>query len=220
MHVAFNRAVLERDDALESGADRWIVRDDDDGFASVCQLPEQVLDDASGLAIKVASGFIGHHDWGVVRQGAGDGRTLLLATGQGRRQLVGMLADADLVQQLLGAKLALVLRDDFDEIHRQQHVFENGQRRNQLEELEHDADVLAAPACQRTLVERVDINAVDHHRALARVIDACEHIEQGRFAAAGLADDRDVLAGAKAQVNVFERRETGARTGVGFADSA
>ncbi len=66
-----------------------------------------------------------------------------------------MLVDADLFEQALGARAAFPLRDHVHEIHRQQHVLENRKSRDELKELEHDTDVLSAPARQVALVKRV-----------------------------------------------------------------
>ena len=63
------------------------------------------------------------------------------------------------------------------------------QRRDQVKELEHEPDLLAAQLRQGVLAERGDVDAVDHDRARRRRIEAGEQPEQRRLAAAGRTDD-------------------------------
>ena len=53
-----------------------------------------------------------------------------------------------------------------------------------MEELEDDADLAAAPLGELVLAQRVHRLAQDDHFAGGGAVDAGDHVEQGRFAAA------------------------------------
>ena len=100
-----------------------------------------------------------------------------------------MHGDADLFQQGIGATAALSHGNDIDEIHGEQQVLTNGQGRNQLKKLEHDADVGAAPSSQPTFIELMHLSTIDGDRAAVGMVYSGQHVQQGGFTAAGFADD-------------------------------
>ena len=73
-----------------------------------------------------------------------------------------------------------------------------------MEGLEHDADIAAAEARQRVLVERAEGLARDHDRAGVGALQPGHDHQQRRFARAGGADQADRLAAPYMQVDVFE----------------
>ena len=88
---------------------------------------------------------------GLVGQRPGDGEPLALTTGQHAGRLLGLVADAEQVEQVarpgLG-RLALAAGD-----HRgHHHVLQDGHALEEVEELEHDADVPAPHDGQLVLV--------------------------------------------------------------------
>jgi hypothetical protein len=62
--------------------------------------------------------------------------------------------------------------------------------------------------------------AVDDYFSAAGTVDACEQVEQGRLAAARLADNRDELAALDRDVDVGERRERAGCAWVSLTDIA
>ena len=58
------------------------------------------------------------------------------------------------------------------------------------------------PAAQRVRVELADVDAVDQDPPALRVVEAGDQLRQRRLAGAGLADQRDRLAGQDPQVDV------------------
>ena len=106
------------------------------------------------------------------------------------------------------------------QVHGQDDVLEQRQRRQQLEELEDDADALAAPACQPVLAQLVHRLAQHHHLACGGAVDAGDHIEQGGLAAAGGTDDGDKLAGIHLQGNALEDFDLAAAHGIALDDVA
>jgi len=73
---------------------------------------------------------------------------------------------------------------DAGQLRREADVVGDGQAAEQVEELEDEADPPAAEACQGSLAEGGEVDAVDHHRAAAWTIQAGDEVEQGGLAAA------------------------------------
>ena len=66
------------------------VGDQNDAFALLGQLAEDVQNLVLGLPVQVARGLVGQDDFGVVGQGPGDGHPLLLAAGELQHPAVGL----------------------------------------------------------------------------------------------------------------------------------
>ena len=73
----------------------------------------------------------------------------------------------------------------------------DGQMRQHVEGLEHEAEVVAPEQRLRRLGQRADVGAVDAHRAGVDAVEAGDAVEQRRLADARFADDGDELAGAR-----------------------
>ena len=70
-----------------------------------------------------------------------------------------------------------------------------------MEELEDEADLLAAQLRERVLVEPRDVDAVDQDRARRRRVEPGDQAEQRRLAAARRPDDRDELSAAESCID-------------------
>src|SRR5437870_12267171 len=81
------------------------------------------------------------------------------------------------------------------ELERKRDVFERRHCREQMEGLEHDADMVAAEPGQRILVERAEIISVDPHPSCARSLDPAHHHHYRRFPGARGANEAHRLAG-------------------------
>ena len=114
-----------------------------------------------------------------------------------------LVADAELAQQLVRGP-AGVLAPPADEQQRQLDVLDRGQRRQQVEELEHEADLAAAQARELGLAQLVDALAVEPDLAGRRAIEAGEEVEQRRLAAPARAHDRDELAALDREVDAAQ----------------
>jgi hypothetical protein len=146
--------------------------------------------------------------------------TLLLPAGDRRRQLVGVFGDADQVQQVHGPLATLARRVHVAEVHGEHHVLDHRQRREKLEELEHDPQVASPPLCHRPFVEGVNGRIPDKDLAFAGAVDAGDHVDQRGLAAARLADDRHKLALVNRQVDVLQGGKVPGGCVVGFMQVA
>ena len=105
----------------------------------------------------------------------------------------GLVAESDEGEELvdpLAMPRGCVPRDE----EREGHVLGHAQQRDQIEELEHEARLVATGQCPVLLVQRGDADAVDDDFAGRRQVQATEQLEHGRLARAGGAHDGDELA--------------------------
>ena len=85
-----------------------------------------------------------------------------------------------------------------------------------MEKLKNNAHVAAAPLCYLTLVETMHRCVTHQYLTRGGAVDAGNHVNQSRFTAAGLADDRDELAGIDSQTHVVECHKDSGFTLVSF----
>ena len=104
-------------------------------------------------------------------------------------------------------------RGERREVEAKRDVFQHRHRLEQREVLEHHAD--AEPA-RRARIGDANGRAVEDDLALVGREDAVDHLDQGRFSRAILAEKRMNLAGLDAQVDVVVRAD--ARKGLADAD--
>ncbi len=88
---------------------------------------------------------------------------------------------------------------------REEDVLLRGQHRQQVEELEDEADVLAAELRELVVAERRDLGAGDRHGAGRRLVEPREDVHERRLARAGRAHDRDELAALHVERDAAER---------------
>ena len=98
----------------------------------------------------------------VDEQGACDGGALLLAAGKRVRLMVAAMAKLKAFKELRKGGVQFRLVDVMESRENgKEDVLLRRQRRNQIEGLENDADVLPSEQRQLTVVERGEIRAVD-----------------------------------------------------------
>ena len=168
---------------------------------------EQQIDDLlAGILVEISGRLVGDEDRRIGRQRARDRDALLLAAGQLGRIVMQPFAKADAGELLARAFLRV---GDAGQLQRHRDVFQRRHGRDQVERLEHDADMAAAEARQRVFVERVQIFAGHRDRAGVGALQPGHHHQQRGFARAGRADEANCLAAAYIQVDVFEDMDAG-----------
>ena len=200
-------AVGDHDRAVGAGSTSFIVGHHDDRLAFGHQ-PCEEFENALGRArVEIACGLVGDDQSGIVGQRSGNGDALLLAAGNGRRQLVRLSRHFYHFQQRHGPFAPAGGRNQAVDIHRQHDVLEKRQGRQQLEKLKDDAHVAPAPPGHLLLVECVKRIAVDVDLAGGRSIDARKQVDERRLAAPRLADNGHKLAAPDLQINALDRRK-------------
>ena len=136
--------------------------------------------------------LVKQHDIRVHGQGAGNSHALLLAAGQLRRVGFGLVGQTHAVQQVQGLLLGFTLRGLF-QLHRgQRHVAHDVEVIEQVEVLEHHADILAHFVQIGFLVGQVV--AIHNDCAAGDFFQAVQAAQKSRLAAAGGAEDDNDLA--------------------------
>src|SRR3569833_3888415 len=95
------------DDAMSVLGDVRLVRDEDDGVALGLKLIEQAHDLDAGFGVKIAGWLVRKDDGRAVDEGASNGDTLALTTGELVRFVVHARFKADVGESLFGSFNAL-----------------------------------------------------------------------------------------------------------------
>ncbi len=160
----------------------------------------------AGRLVEIAGRLVGDEDGGIGRERARQRHALLFAAGQFGRIVMDALRQSD------GGKLALGAFErvgNAGELERHGDVFQRRHGRDQMESLKHDADILAAKARQRVLVEPLQLLAVDLHRAGIRPLQPGHHHEERRLAGARRAQQANSLAAPYMKVDVAQDMNAG-----------
>ena len=147
------------------------MRDDHDGHAVFPALLLQKRQDLlAGLIVKRTGRFVAQQKPRPFGQRTCDGHALLLAAGELGGEILHPLAEADLPQNF-------VCRDGiFTKLARDLHVFQRRHIGQQIIELEHKADLMAAVGRQLPTVKPRHILARQQHMAARQPVHASENV--------------------------------------------
>ena len=143
--------------------------DEQDRLPGGVQAPEELEHLVAAFAVERAGRLVGEQQRRLVGQGASDREPLALPAGEHSGQLGGLVADAQQVEQVARPVSAGVALAAGDRRAASDDVLEHRHALQQVEELEHDADVPPAHVCQlgpRPAGERL---AGDHDLAFVGV---------------------------------------------------
>jgi hypothetical protein len=118
--------------------------------------------------------------------------------------MVPSIVQADLVKEGLGALDRVAAAGD---LHRHLDVFNCGQRRHEVEELEHEPDLLAAQPGKRIFIELGDVDPADRNRSARRGIESGNEPQQRGLAAARRPDDRKAAAVCDIEIEGMKNRQ-------------
>ena len=139
---------------------------------SARELAEQFEDAGGGFAVEVAGRLVGDEERRIGDDGAGDGDALFLAAGKFGRRVVHAVAETDQRQRGSPPGRGVPFSTCGESSKRQLHVFESGENRHEVIELEDVTDVFGAPAGEIAAGEFGDLGAGDDERA-ARWANRC-----------------------------------------------
>src|SRR5437867_889605 len=207
LRLVGQHALVEVDDPLGALGGVRIVGHHDDGLLELPVEPVEQLEDLLGrLAVEVAGGLVGEQHRGVAHDRARDRHALLLAARELARVVVHAIGEPDQLEREQGA-LAALLAAHAHEQQRQLDVLERGQHRDQVVELEDEADVARAPHRELAPVQLVDRGVPHPHLARGRTVDAADQVEERRLAAPRGAHERDEIARGHVQRQAVEHRD-------------
>jgi hypothetical protein len=214
--VAGQRALVDAHDAVGGGGGVGVVRDHHDGRAAALHQQAQQREHLFAAApIEVAGGLVAQQQAGARDDGARDGHPLLLAAGHHLRPMSQAVRQPDQLEgraracpALGGARAA--------EREGQRHVVERAQHRDQVVELEHEADAAGAPVGELGVRHAVERPAVDAHLAGVGPVEAAHQVEQAGLARAARPHDGDELAAPDGHAQVVEHRHERRAAAVGL----
>ena len=145
------------------------------------ELVQQLGDSGTHVLVQVARGLVREKEARRMREGARERDPLLLAPREPVGECVRAVREPDTGEEPLRA-LPLLGADGTRELERQEQVLHHGERRQQVEELEDEADVPPAEARALHLGECRQVHVGDADPALVRQVDAADEVEQRRLA--------------------------------------
>ena len=184
---------------------------DDDGLAQfLAQFEKETVDLVAVVRIEVARGFVGQQHRRRIDQRTGDGHTLLLAARKLPGLVVAARREAHHVEQLRGPALDLGAGTPADQP-RNADILESRELREQVVELEDEADALVAEFRQGLVAQRRDILAADLHAPAVGPRKGPHDLQKRGLSGAAGPHDGDHLACGDLQRDAFqhfERAET------------
>ena len=190
--VGDDPAVVDRDYALTEGFDQlMLVGDHQHGGAALVDLGEKLDDLVAHLRVDIARRLVRDNQSGVVDQRSRQRNTLLLAAGKLGGMVVCLVAESYQLEDVRNALFdGIVLFADT--AHREGDVLIDRHLGDQTEILENDAH--RAPEIRHLAAAHVlEVHVVDDDRAGGGLFLAHNQLEEGAFARAGSADDKDEL---------------------------
>ena len=147
-------SVGETDDAVGISGEILIVGDDDESVAHVAaQIEEKTVELGAVAAVETACRLVGEHYTRIVDQRTRHGSPLALAAAELRRLVGRPVAKSEIFYQFHGPAPRLCTAASADES-RHLDILEQRELRQQLMELEDEADIDIAETRQLLLAER------------------------------------------------------------------
>jgi hypothetical protein len=170
------------------------MRDEHDGEPFAIETLQEGEDLDARARVEIARGLVGEHDGGIVHQRARDGHALLLSARQLARMVVFALGEAHGGEA--GARPLPALAHGHAGVEQgQADVLHRARAREQVELLEHEADLAAADARERVAREARHVLAVEDVPARGGPVETAQQVHEGRLARARGAHDGDEVTG-------------------------
>ena len=211
--VRLDPAVRHPDRPVAPGREPRLVGDEEKGGLPFAASGEEMSDHLiAGRGVKVPGGFVREEEGGAVDEGAGDGDPLLLAA----RKLARIVPEA-MVEPHRGELFAGPIESvgRACELARRSHVLDGGHGGDEVECLEHDADVPPPEPRERVLVEGREIFPRYLDLPGCRPLEPADDHEQGGLAGPRGPDDAQRFAGGEVEVDPAQDPDRPGRSGQG-----
>ncbi len=208
-----NLTFVEEDHAVGNGAgEAHFVGNDQHGHARAGQFYHHIEHFFNHFGVKGRGRFVEEHDFGLHRQGAGDGDPLLLAARELTGVLVGLVGDAYPFEQLQGGFFGFFFAPFAYLNGSQGDVLEHGQMREEIELLEDHTGFHANQLDVVGII--VEFDAIHNDGAALVFFEPVDGANEGGFARARRPKDDNDLAFADFKIDIFE----GLEVPIPFAD--
>ncbi len=156
----------------------------------------------AGARVEVAGRLVGEDDLGAAGERSGDGDPLLLAARELGRAVPQAVRRDRRSSTTWSNHSAIGLAAG--EAGGQRDVLGRGERRDEVERLEDEADAVAAQLRELAVVELRDVGVADEHGARGEVVEPGDAVHQRRLARARRAHDRGEAAGGELDGHAVE----------------
>jgi hypothetical protein len=182
VELPHHRPVGQEDDPVRVGGAARVVGHHHDRLAELAdRLPQEVQDVGRGVRVEVAGGLVGEDQIGLVDQRPGAGNPLLLTAGELGRAVRETVRDAQLPDQVAEP---VAVDPGPGQVGREGDVLGRGQRRDQVEGLEDEADLVPAQPGEPGVVEPADVLAAHERLPGRRPVEAGHAVHERRLARA------------------------------------
>ena len=128
------------------------------------------------LGIKVARRFVGKYHGGLVDECSCYGHPLLFTTRELRRLVVFSVAQIQIGKQFFGSFRGFLFSHAAN-VSRNADVFDGGELREQVMELEDEADFLVTESSQFRIIQFVDFDAIDAQLSTVGLVQGADDVE-------------------------------------------
>lgn len=167
--------------------------------------PQECEHVARRARVKRTRGLVGEEHRGPRHHGSGDGDALLLPAGQLARPVPEAITEPERDEGPPDVGHGHLVAG---EAQRQRYVLLRGQRAEQVEALEHEADVLAPHQGELTLGGARQVAVAVQHATARRALETGGRMQQGRLAGTRRPHDGGPAAAVEAQVDPVQRTDT------------
>src|SRR4051794_22842076 len=201
--VAHDAPIAHTDDAVACFGNLVVVRDEQDRLTARVQAPKQFEHLVPAFRVERAGGLVGEQQRRLVGERTRDREALPLTTRQHARRFLRLVGEAEQVEEVARTRLCALARRARD--HRgQRDVFEHAHALEQVEELEHDADVLAPHDRELVLGLADERLTGERDLAVGRSVETGHEVQQRRLPATGRAHHRDEFTGLHREVDAAQ----------------
>ena len=217
MRILGDVSIAHPHDARRGARKRFFVRDQNDRLTGVIQLRQEFDDARPSFGVEVPRRLVCQQNRRIVRERARNRDALLFAARKFGGQLRRAFRESDAFERG-GGSIAPMISEGAAEFHRQHHIFERGERGQQLKKLKDNADFFAAPFRERVFALDVDMKVVHKYFAFVGLVNPADEIEHRGLAAARRSDNRDKFTRLNIERNIPERVEAAPTDGVRSRD--
>jgi len=195
--------VHEDDRVGDRAREAHLVGDHDHGHALHGKVNHDLEHFGDHLRIERRGGLVEQHDLGVHAKRPGNSNPLLLAAGKLARPLVRLLWNAHPLEQVHGPLVRFGIGHIAHQLGRQHEIVDDPQMREEVEALEHHADLAAHGVDVFDFAGQ--LVAVDDNSPAVVFLQAVDAADHGRLAGPRGAADHDPLFSVDRQIDILER---------------
>jgi hypothetical protein len=204
-HVSDNVRVPHRNCSRAAFRNSRIMGDDQDGGLQILmQMANEVQDLGSSVAVEVTRGLIGKNDGRGTCQCTSDCHPLPLTSREFIRKVSDAMGELHRVQQL-GCTLVDFRARKPLQVKRKGYIFQTGEGRQKIKELENKSNLLAAQASKVVIREPSHAFPIDADLAGCGPIQPTDQIEHRRFPGPGRPNDGNHFTALDLEIHLVER---------------